>query len=53
MPTIVKVTADREEKVREVLDDLENLFGPNVARSRVLPSAGGGYHGFLTLLEAR
>lgn len=51
-PPSIKVTANREERVREILDDLVAIFGPNIVRSRVMPSVKGGFHGFITLLEA-
>lgn len=53
-PTKIKVYGDDASSVLAVVDDIRNLYAPNVTQSDLKKSNPRGYHAFLTIYpEAR
>jgi len=49
----VKVYGDDADSVLAVLDDIRNLYAPNVTQSTLQRSRPHGYHAFLTIYPRR
>jgi len=46
---VIRVSGPRGDEVAEIVNLIRGLFGPNVGSSRIIPSAEGGYHAYITV----
>jgi hypothetical protein len=46
---LVKITSVSADRAQAIADAIRDLYAPNVATSRVIPSDKGGYHVFVTI----
>ena len=45
----IKIWGDDAQAILRVMDEVRNIYAPNVTQSELLESHGGGYHGFITV----